>query len=105
MRHRTFQRPVIALSPLLQATLKVGVIKSTDPRDRANAFGVWAVASYTGGNILLWHTALIDDFTPRHDFAVSVIGRPGRQIREVDRQLRLAAAPHMYCFENGASRV
>src|SRR5271157_4759897 len=81
-----FQRPVIALSPLLQATPKIGVIKPTDPRDRANPFGVWAVASYTGGNILLWHAALIDDFTPRHEFPVSVVGRPGRQVREVDRQ-------------------
>ena len=112
MRHRVFQCPVIALSPLLQATFKIGVIKPTDPRNRANAFGVWAMASYTGCNILLWHAALIDGFAPRHEFAVSVVGRPGRQIREIDRQgmCRCRAeigccAPHVLLRKWSVARV
>ena len=44
------------------------------------------MASDTGRNIFFRHAALIDGLTPRHKFAVSIVGRPGRQIREVNRQ-------------------
>jgi hypothetical protein len=42
---------MIAFSPLFEPTFEVSVIKPPDPRNRANTFGIWAMASDTGRNI------------------------------------------------------